>query len=70
MENLLLCYLLAFNATFVKWHGAPLHWNIFVRERLNVEVKDRWIGGNGRGDKALFSWPPRTPGIIPCDLFF
>lgn len=49
--------------------GAPPHWYLFVREWLNVQVPDRWIGRNGENDRALFRWPPRSPNITPFDFF-
>lgn len=34
--------------------GAPPHWSLSVREWLNIEVPDRWIGCNGR-DESFFT---------------
>lgn len=39
------------------------HWNLFVREWLNVEAPDRWIVRNGQNQRASFLWPPRSPDI-------
>lgn len=49
--------------------GAPPHWSLFVRDWLNVEVPDRWIGRHGPDDRVLLPWPPRSPDITPCDFF-
>ncbi|PNF28252.1 hypothetical protein B7P43_G06653 [Cryptotermes secundus] len=31
--------------------------------------RHRWIGRVGEDDVALFTWPPRSPYLTPCDFF-
>ena len=45
--------------------GAPPHWGTNVRDWLNENLEDRWIG---RGSPNM-PWPPRSPDITPCDFF-
>ncbi|KAJ4452056.1 hypothetical protein ANN_03572 [Periplaneta americana] len=40
-----------------------------VREYLNHELPNRWIGRVGADDQALFLWPPRSPDLTPCDFY-
>ena len=49
--------------------GAPPHWSRQVRQFLNETLPNRWIGRQGADDLALFSWPPRSPDLTPCDFF-
>ncbi|XP_062820735.1 uncharacterized protein LOC103282930 isoform X1 [Anolis carolinensis] len=49
--------------------GAPWHRHPQVRRFLNATLPQRWIGHTGPQDSALFSWPPRSPDITPCDFF-
>jgi hypothetical protein len=44
--------------------GAPPHWGLCVRDFLNEQFPDRWIGRDG-----LIPWPPRLPDITPLDSF-
>lgn len=44
--------------------GAPPHWGKIVREFLNLEFPNRWIGRDGP-----IQWPPRSPDITPLDFF-
>ena len=43
--------------------GAPAHFSLHVRELLNAEFPDRWIG---RGSTS-FAWPPRSPDLTTPD---
>lgn len=45
--------------------GAPPHFALPVREFLNQEFEDRWIGRGGP-----ISWPPRSPDLTEMDFFF
>ena len=49
--------------------GAPPHWMLDVREYLNHELPNRWIGRVGADDQALIPWPPRSPDLTPCDFY-
>lgn len=44
--------------------GAPPHWGLVVRDFLNDNFPDRWIGRDGPTP-----WPPRSPDITPLDFF-
>jgi hypothetical protein len=44
--------------------GAPAHFVITVREFLNQEYPNRWIGHDG-----LINWPARSPDLTPLDFF-
>jgi hypothetical protein len=49
--------------------GAPPHYGLAVREYLNEDLPQRWIGRTGPDDEALLRWPPRSPDLTPCDFF-
>lgn len=49
--------------------SASLHWMLDVREYLNHELPNRWIGRVGADDQVLFPWPPRSPDLTPCDFY-
>ena len=44
--------------------GAPAHWHLEVRNTLDEEFPQRWIGRGGP-----IPWPPRSPDITPLDFF-
>ncbi|KAJ8962876.1 hypothetical protein NQ318_001284 [Aromia moschata] len=44
--------------------GAPPHFARQVRDFLNVEHPNRWIGRNGP-----IHWPARSPDLTPCDFY-
>lgn len=44
--------------------GAPAHWSVRVRDSLNGNFPNRWIG---RGGAML--WPPQSPDFAPMDFF-
>jgi Transposase. len=46
--------------------GAPAHFSVPVRNFLNENYEDKWIG---RGNDAPVHWPPRSPDITPMDFF-
>lgn len=45
--------------------GAPPHFTAAVREHLNENFPERWIGRGG-----FVQWPPRSPDLNPMDFFF
>lgn len=45
--------------------GAPPHFALPVRNWLNENLPNRWIG---RGSPNI-AWPPRSPDLTPCDSF-
>lgn len=44
--------------------GCPAHYQVDVRNHLNSEFGDRWIGRGGP-----VAWPPRSPDLTPMDFF-
>src|SRR5215510_5864562 len=40
-----------------------------VREFLNNQIPQRWIGRTGPHDLALHQWPPRSPDLTVCEYF-
>ena len=44
--------------------GAPPHFSLQVRARLNDKFPDRWIGR-----AAPIPWPPRSPDLTPLYVF-
>lgn len=44
--------------------GCPAHHRITVREFLNVNYPNKWIGRNGP-----ILWPPRSPDLTPLDFY-
>ena len=49
--------------------GCPAHFHNGVRDYLNTDLPQRWIGRFEQGDVALMSWPLRSPDLTPCDFF-
>lgn len=45
--------------------GCPAHYAVSVRNYLNNEYPDRWIGRLGP-----MLWPPRSPDLNPLDFFY
>lgn len=45
--------------------GAPAHFAVNVREFLNAQFLDHWIGRGGP-----VPWPPRSPDLNPLDSYF
>ena len=52
------------STTYFQQDGAPPHWGLNVREFLNTQFPDRWIGRNGP-----IHWPARSPDLTPLDYF-
>lgn len=50
--------------TWIQHDGAPAHYAINVREFLNVQYKNKWIGYGGP-----VSWPAKSPNLTPIDFF-
>ena len=48
--------------------GAPPHWSHQVRDWLNENLADRWIGRGGPRDSNI-PWPPRSPDLTPMDFY-
>ena len=48
--------------------GCPAHFRNDVRDYLNTNLPQRWIGRFGQEDAALMRWPPRSPDLTPCDF--
>lgn len=48
--------------------GAPPHWSLRVRDWLNENLADRWIGRGGPRDHQI-AWPPRSPDLTPMDFY-
>lgn len=44
--------------------GAPAHYALAVRNWLNINYPDRWIGRDGP-----ILWPPRSPDLTPLDFY-
>ena len=44
--------------------GAPPHLGLHVRDALDREYPNRWIGRDGPT-----SWPARSPDLTPLDFF-
>lgn len=44
--------------------GAPAHYDLRVRNFLNIRFGERWIGRGGP-----INWPARSPDITPLDFF-
>lgn len=45
--------------------GCPVHFVLVVRNWLNQQYPERWIG---RGSEVL-AWPARSPDLTPLDFF-
>lgn len=43
--------------------GAPPHWGQFVRDCLDENFPNRWVGSDGP-----IPWPTRLPGITPYNF--
>lgn len=53
-----------FSRTVFQQDGAPAHWGLNVREFLNNNFPQRWIGRDGP-----IHWPARSPDLTPLDYF-
>lgn len=45
--------------------GCPAHFRVSVRQFLDQEYPNRWIGRSG-----TISWPARSPDLNPLDFFY
>lgn len=50
--------------SWIQLDGAPAHFGIVVREWLNQNYPEHWIGRLGP-----VAWPPRSPDITPLDFY-
>lgn len=50
---------------WIQHDGAPAHYGTQVREYLNEEYPERWIG---RGSPTI-AWPARSPDLTPLDFY-
>lgn len=50
---------------WIQHDGAPAHYGTQVREYLNEQYPQRWIG---RGSPIL-AWPARSPDLTPLDFY-
>ena len=48
--------------------GAPPHWSQRVRDWLNHNLADRWIGRGCPRDHNI-AWPARSPDLTPMDFY-
>jgi hypothetical protein len=48
--------------------GAPPHYKNDVREWLDEQFEDRWIGRGTRLDNSI-EWPPRSCDLTPLDFW-
>lgn len=55
---------LADPATYFQQDGAPAHYARIVRDWLDDNLPNRWIGRRGP-----YEWPARSPDLTPCDFF-
>jgi hypothetical protein len=51
-----------------EWSTAPLAPE--VRNYPHANLPQRWIGRTIGDDMSLTCWPPESPDLTPCDLFF
>jgi hypothetical protein len=51
-----------------KFFLKPAHKDL--RGYLNQILPQKWIERTGQEDDALMRWPPRSPDLTPCDIFF
>lgn len=49
---------------FFMLDGAPCHYHVEVRDFLNAEFPERWIGREG-----AIAWPPRSPDLTPMNFY-
>lgn len=50
---------------WVQHDGCPAHFARPVRDYLDTNFRERWIGRQGQ-----ISWPPRSPDLNPLDFFY
>ena len=48
--------------------GAPPHWAQCVRDWLNENLPNSWIGRGGSSDTNI-AWPPRSPDLTIMDFY-
>jgi hypothetical protein len=50
--------------------GAPPHWHREVRNYLDANLPQRWIGRATGNNMSLTCWPPRGPDLTFCAFFY
>lgn len=53
------------NLVYFQQDGAPAHNSHMVRQLLNVNFAENWLGTYGPN-----RWPPRSPDLTPLDFYF
>lgn len=56
-----------FDTVILQQDGAPPHFAMSVRRRLNEVLPDRWIGRGSSNCPAPMPWPPRSPDLTTAD---
>lgn len=54
-----------YGSMWLQQDGCPAHYSRTVRDFLDQEYPDRWIGRGG-----TISWPARSPDLNPIDFFY
>lgn len=57
------------HALIFQLDGAPCHFSAQVREWLNVNFTNKWIGRATNNDNQLTNWPARSPDLSPLDYY-
>lgn len=52
------------NTMWLQLDGAPIHFSAMIRQWIDEEFGERWIGRGGP-----VRWPARSPDLTPCDFF-
>ena len=56
-------------ADFILQDVAPAHFLENVRDYLDAELPDRWIGRTSEDDNPLLLRPPRSSDLTSCNFF-
>lgn len=54
---------------FFQLDGAPCHFSLQVRNWLNTNFPNKWIGRGNYQDLRFCHWPSRSPDLTPLDYF-
>lgn len=61
------------NGSWIQMDGAPAHSVLLVRDWMNANYPERWIGRFGNNDpqvgRGTVAWPPRSPDLTPLDFY-
>jgi hypothetical protein len=65
------CYLnwIPITTITLQLDGVPPNFHTNLRVFFNRVLPQRWIGRVANGDNNLLPWPPRSPGLTPCNFF-